>query len=97
MQEIQFREPSADTGSSKNIKLHNVKRKHSWMQGNNKIQEHFCWRSGNHCYKDVKQKILQADVRNKIRLAKIKLHCCSLLKDFSESTADESGGFQYQI
>ena len=52
MGEIQFREPSADTNrikyntkgiktrTSKNINLSKVKRKHSWFQGNNKIQQH---------------------------------------------------------
>ena len=68
MQEIQFREPSADTeqikynangiktGSSKNINLLKVKTKYSWIQGSNKIQHHFCWHSANHCYKCAKQK-----------------------------------------
>ena len=70
MREIQFREPPADTeriqyntnriktGSSKNIELLKVKRRHSWIQWSNKIQQHFCWRSANHCYKCAKRNII---------------------------------------
>ena len=66
MREIQFRECSADTewikcntngvktGSSKNIDLLKVKRERSWIQWNNKIQQHFCWRPLNSCYKCAK-------------------------------------------
>ena len=70
MREIQFRDTSADTerikyntneikaGSSKNIDLLKVKRRHSWIQWTNKIQQRFCWRPVNHCYKCAKRKII---------------------------------------
>ena len=71
MREIQFRETSADTerikyntngiktGSSKNIDLLKVKRRHSWIQWSNKIQQHFCWSPVNQCYIcSTKQKII---------------------------------------
>ena len=70
MREIQFRETSADTerikyntngiktGSSKNIDLLKVKRRHSWIQRNSKFQQHFCWSPVNHCYKCMKWKII---------------------------------------
>ena len=77
------------TGSSKNIHLLKVKRKHSWIQGSNKIQQHLCWRSINHYCKCLKQKILQADVRNQIRHKKATL-CGSVLKIFSKGTAHKT-------
>ena len=70
MREIQFRETSADTerikyntngiktGSSKNIDLLKVKRRHSWIRQNNKIQQHFCWSPVKHCYKCTKRKTI---------------------------------------
>ena len=70
MREMQFRETSADTerikynangtktGSPKNIDLLRVKRRHSWIQWSNKIQQHFCWSSVNHCYQCTKWKII---------------------------------------
>ena len=69
MREIQFRETSADnerikyntngikTRSSKNNDLLKVKRRHSWIQWSNKIQQHFCWSPVNHYYKYTKRKI----------------------------------------
>ena len=70
MREIQSRETSAETerikhnsngiktGSSKSIDLLKVKRRHSWIQWSNKIQQHFCWSPVNHCYKCTKQKVI---------------------------------------
>ena len=49
------------TGSSKNINLLKVKRRHSWMQWSNKIQQHSCRCPVNHCYKCAKRKLLQAN------------------------------------
>ena len=69
MREIQFRETSADTErikyntngiktwSSKKIDFLKVKRRHSWIQWSNEIQQHFCWDPVNHCYKCTKRKI----------------------------------------
>ena len=64
------------------------KRKQSCIQGGNKIQQHFCWRPANHCYKCAKRKILQAHVWNKIRHKSYT--CGSRLKVFSKSTARKS-------
>ena len=76
IREIQFRETSADTerikystnenktGSSKNIDLLKVKRRHSSVQWSNKIQQHFCWSSSNLCYKCTKQKIIASKHEN---------------------------------
>ena len=70
MREIKFRETSADTerlkyntngiktGSSKNIDLPKVKRRGSWIQWNNKIQQHLCGSPLNHCYKCTRRKII---------------------------------------
>ena len=70
MREIQFREASAYTKrikyntngikivSSKNIDLLKVKRRHSWIQWSNKIQQHFCWSPVNHSYNCAKRKII---------------------------------------
>ena len=69
MREIQFREISADTErikyntngiktwSSKKVDFLKVKRRHSWIQWSNEIQQHFCWDPVNHCYKCTKRKI----------------------------------------
>ena len=66
--QIQLREASAATegikyntngikiGSSKNIDLLKVMRRHSWIQWNNKVQKHLCWSPLNHCYRCTKQK-----------------------------------------
>ena len=101
MREIQIRATSADneqikyntnrfkTGSSKNIDLLKVKRRHSWIQWSNKIQQHFCWRPVNHCYECVKRKTIQANMRNKFRHKKAML-CGSLLKFFGKGTKHES-------
>ena len=79
MRETQFRDTSADTewikcnvygiktGSSKNADLLKVKRRHSWTQWSNKIQQHFCWNPVNHCYKCTKQKIIANKHKKKIR------------------------------
>ena len=70
MREIQFRETSADTerikyntngiktGSSKNIDLLKVKKRHIWIQWSSKIQQHFCSSPVNHCCKCTKRKII---------------------------------------
>ena len=70
MREIQFRKTSSDTewikyktngikpGSSKNIDLLKVKRRYTWIQWSNKIQQHFCWSPINHCCKCTKRKII---------------------------------------
>ena len=70
MREIQFRETSADTEpikyntngikteSSKRFDLLKVKRRHSWIQWSNKIQQNFCWSPVNHCYNCTKRKII---------------------------------------
>ena len=69
MREIKFRETSVDTeqikyntkwiknGSSKNTALLKVKRRHSWIQWSNKIQQHFCWSPVNH-WNGTKRKII---------------------------------------
>ena len=44
--------------SSKNIDSLKVKKRYSWFQCSKKIQQHFCWRLVNHCYKCGKQKII---------------------------------------
>ena len=63
MQQIQFRGTSAETErikystneiktwSLKKIDLLKVKRRQSWIQLSNRIQQHFCWRPVIHCYK----------------------------------------------
>ena len=70
MREIQFRETSPDTERikyntngieteiSKKIDLLKVKRRDSWIQWSNKIQQHFCWSPLNHCYKCTNRKII---------------------------------------
>ena len=68
MREIQLRETSTERvkyningikiGSSRKIDLLKVKRRHSWIQWSNKIQQHFCWSSVNHCYKCTNLKII---------------------------------------
>ena len=91
--EMKFMDPSADTewikystnrirtGSLESIDLLKVKRRRIWIQWSNKIQQHVCWSPVNHCYKCAKQKVLQAEMRNKIRY-KIAVLCGSLLKVF---------------
>ena len=66
--QIQLREASAategikyntngiKTGSSKNIDLLTVMRRHSRIQWNNKVQKHLCWSPLNHCYRCTKRK-----------------------------------------
>ena len=99
MWDIKFRESSADTEqikyntnrikawSSKNINLLKVKRKQSWIQGSNKIQQHFCWCSLN--YKCAKGKLLQPDMRNKFFRKSTKFLVRALHMNH--------GGFQCQI
>ena len=70
IREIQFRGTSAALSESntilteskpevkKNVDLLKVKRRHSWIQWSNKIQQNFCWRPVNHCYKCAKQIII---------------------------------------
>ena len=72
MREIKFRETFVDTerikyktnkiktGSSKNIDLPKVKRRRSWFEWSNKIQQHFCWSPLNPCYKCTKRKIISS-------------------------------------
>ena len=68
--QIQLREASAategikyntngiKTGSSKNIDLLTVMRRHSRIQWNNKVQKHLCWSPLNHCYRCTKRKTI---------------------------------------
>ena len=80
----------------KNVNLLKVKRKHSWIQGEKKIQQHFCWRSAKHCYKCAKHKMLQANLWNKIRHKK--LHSVAVGSKFLVRALHMNhGGFQYQI
>ena len=64
-EQIKYNTNGIKTRSSKNINLLEVKRRHSWIQWSNKVQQHFCWSQVNHCYKCAKRKI------NKIRHLKI--------------------------
>ena len=70
--QIQLREASAategikyntngiKTGSSKNIDLLTVMRRHSRIQWNNKVQKHLCWSPLNHCYRCTKRKTISS-------------------------------------
>ena len=78
-------------GSSKNINLLKVKRRHSWMQWSNKIQQHSCWCPVNRCYKCAKRKIIASKLRHKKAIL-----WGSLFKDFSKVTAHESSVIHVQ-
>ena len=55
-EEIKYNTNGIKTGSSKNIDLLKVMRRHSWIQWNNKVQKHLCWSPLNHCYRCTKRK-----------------------------------------
>ena len=96
MQEIQFWETSPDTerikyntngiktGCLKNIGLLKVKRRLTWIQWRNKIQQHFCWSPINHCYKCTKRKFLQANMRKKIKHLEILGNMCIIIVCYTD-------------
>ena len=109
MREIQFRETSAGTeqikyntngtktSSSTNIDLLKVKKRHSWVQWSNKIQQLFCWSPLNHCYKGAKRKITPSKHEKQNQTLK-KLYSVVVCSKFLVTTLHMNhGGFQCQI